>query len=179
MIGAPRQRQLIGLVVYALASLALIILMLLPLSPGAIRWPGPDWLTALAFAFVLRRPDYVPVLAIAAVMLIADILTMQPIGLHAAAVVVATEAARQRQDRWTGESFVAEWLRVAALMAMMLLAERVLRTIFFIPSTLAPMPPLGQDVMRLIATVAAYPLVVAVCRVFGLRRAAPGELDLV
>ena len=43
---------------------------------------------------------------------------------------------------------------------------------------LAPLPPLGQDILRLIATLAAYPLVVVVLRAFGLRRAAPGEMDL-
>lgn len=179
MIAAPRQRQLVGMLLFVMVGLALIVASLLPLSPGAIRWPGPDWLLALTFAWVARRPDHVPVLVIAVVLLVADILTMQPIGLHAAATVVATEAVRQRQERWSGQGFLAEWLRVAALMALMLLAERFLRTIFIIPSTLAPMPPLGQDVMRLIATVAAYPIVVAVCRVFGLRRAAPGELDLI
>ena len=51
-------------------------------------------------------------------------------------------------------------------------------TLFVIPPALAPLPPLGQDILRLIATLAAYPLVVVVLRAFGLRRAAPGEMDL-
>ena len=50
--------------------------------------------------------------------------------------------------------------------------------IISLPQTLAPMPPLGQDILRLIATVAAYPLVVWVARTLaGLRRAAPGETE--
>ena len=62
---------------------------------------------------------------------------------------------------------------------LMVLADRVVRALFVIPPVLAPMPPLGQDILRLIATVFAYPVVVAVTRALGLRRAAPGELELV
>lgn len=58
-------------------------------------------------------------------------------------------------------------------MALMVLAERTLRTLFLIPPTLAPLPPLGQDILRLIATVGAYPLVVAVLHPLGLRRPRP------
>ena len=151
---------------------------LLPLSPGAIRWPGPDWLMALTLAWVLRRPEQLPVLSVAAVMLLADVLFLRPIGLGAAIAVVATEAARRRETRWAEQGFVAEWLRVGALVALGLLAERVVMTLFVIPPALAPLPPLGQDILRLIATLAAYPLVVVVLRAFGLRRAAPGEMDL-
>lgn len=178
MITAPRQRQLIGQAVYVGAGLALIVLALLPLSPGAIRWPGPDWLLALSFAWVLRRPEQVPVLVIAAMMLAADVLLLRPPGLGAALAVAATEAARQREQRWAEQGFLAEWLRVGALMALMLLGDRIVRGLFMIPATLAPMPPLGQDIMRLIATMGAYPGVVAATRLLGLRRAAPGEMDL-
>lgn len=177
MIDGPRQRQLIGQSLFVAAGLALIVVALLPLRPGAIAWPGPDWLVALAFAWVLRRPEQVPVLIVAALMLTADILLLRPIGLGAAIAVVATEAARRREPRWRDQGFLVEWLGVATLIVMMVLADRVIRTLFLIPPTLAPLPPLGQDILRLIATIAAYPLVVVVTHVLGLRRAAPGELD--
>lgn len=179
MIAAPRQRQLIGQSLYVAAGLALIVGALLPLAPGRIGWAGPDWLAALTLAWVLRRPEQVPVLLVAALMLAADILLMRPIGLGAAIAVVATEAARRRAERWQEQGFVAEWARVAMLMLLMVLADRVVRALFVIPPVLAPMPPLGQDILRLIATVFAYPVVVAVTRALGLRRAAPGELELV
>ena len=179
MPATPRQRRLLGQLSYLLAALALLMISILPLSPGAVGWPGPDWLLALTFAWVLRRPEQVPVLTLAAVMLAADVLLLRPLGLGAAVAVAATEAARRREQRWAERGFAAEWLRVAALMAMMMLAGRVLHVLFVIPATLAPLPAFGQDVMRLIATIGAYPVVVALARALGLRRAAPAEMDLV
>ena len=90
---------------------------------------------------------------------------------------MATEVARRQQHRWRAQGFLFEWLRVAILVALMVLAERVIRTLFLVPVTLAPLPPLGSEVLRLIATIAAYPFVVAVLAALGLRHAAPGALD--
>ena len=179
MISPPRQRQLVGQALFIAAALALIVVALLPLRPGAVAWPGPDLLLCLVFAWVLRRPEQVPVLIIAAVMLVADILFLRPIGLGAALTVVATEAARRREHRWREQGFLVEWPRVAILMGLMVVADRVIRTLFLIPPALDPLPPLGQDLLHVIATVAAYPLVAAVLHVLGLRRAAPGEMELV
>ena len=177
MAALSRPRQLLGQTLYVLAALLLVAGALLPLSPGRIAWPGPDLLAALTLAWVLRRPEQVPVLVVAGVMLAADILLFRPLGLGAAIAVVATEVARHHQHRWRAQGFLVEWMRVAILMGMMVLAERVIRTLFLVPATLAPLPPLGQDMLRLIATVGAYPLVVAVLATLGLRRAAPSALD--
>lgn len=179
MAGTPRQNRLLGQFSYLVAALALLVVAILPLSPGSEGWPGPDWLLALTLAWVLRRPEQVPVVTVAGVMLLADILLLRPIGLGAAIAVVATEAARLREQRWAQHGFLAEWLRVAALMALMTLASRVLHTLFVIPVTLAPLPAFGQDMLRLIATIGAYPVIVATARALGLRRAAPAEMDLV
>lgn len=178
MIDPARGRRLWGLTGYVGISLAILIVALLPLAPGRVGWPGPDLLTALTLAWVLRRPEQVPVLVIAALALTADVLLMRPIGLGAVILVVGSEAARLREHRWREQRFLVEWLGVGTLMGAMMLADRVLRTILAVPQTLAPMPPLGQDLLRLIATVAAYPLVVWLARTLvGLRRAAPGETE--
>lgn len=179
MLSAPRQRQLVGQALFIAAALGLIVVALLPLTPGAVAWPGPDLLACLIFAWLLRRPEQAPVLVIAALTLVADILFLRPIGLGAALMVVATEAARRREHRWRAQGFLVEWLRVAILMGLMVVADRVIQTLFLIPPALAPLPPLGQDLLHLIATIAAYPLVVAVLYALGLRRAAPGEMELV
>lgn len=172
-----RQRRMLGQSIYVLVALTLIVGALLPLSPGRIGWPGPDLLTAVTLAWVLRRPAQVPVLTVAVVMLAADILLLRPLGLGAAIAVVSTEVARRHRHRWRAQGFVVEWLRVAILMGLMVLAERVIRTLFLVPATLAPLPPLGPEALRLIATIAAYPLVVALLAALGLRHAAPGALD--
>ena len=150
-----RQRQLLGQTSYLLAALTVILAALLPLAPGRIAWPGPDLLTAGTLAWVLRRPEQVPVLTVALVTLAADILLFRPLGLGALIAVVATEVARRQQHRWRAQGFLFEWLRVAILVALMVLAERVIRTLFLVPVTLAPLPPLGSEVLRLIATIAA------------------------
>ena len=62
---------------YAALALALLFLRLLPLGSIAGAWPGPDLLVCLTFAWVLRRPDYTPVLLIAAVLLLEDLRTAQ------------------------------------------------------------------------------------------------------
>src|SRR5690606_35781377 len=65
MIGPAARARLTGLALYVLMAFILLFLRLLPVSPGAISWPGPNLLLALTLAWVLRRPDQVPALAIA------------------------------------------------------------------------------------------------------------------
>ncbi len=50
---------------FAVLAAVLLFLRLLPLGSVAGGWPGPDLLMCLTFAWVLRRPDYVPALLIA------------------------------------------------------------------------------------------------------------------
>ena len=59
-------------------SLALIFVHLLPLETVPRKWAPPDILLAFAFAWVLRRPDYVPALLVAGVFLMADLLLQRP-----------------------------------------------------------------------------------------------------
>ena len=91
MFGPSRHRQLIGMTLYLLASLALIVVALLPLSPGRIGWPGPDLLTLVTFAWVLRRPEQVPVLVIAVVMLAAPALAKTVVATQFATAAAAAE----------------------------------------------------------------------------------------
>ena len=78
-----------GSALYVAAALVIVMAGLLPLGPGWVRWTGPDLLLALTFAWVLRRPDQAPVLLVAAVFLLADLLTLRPPGLRAARSVMA------------------------------------------------------------------------------------------
>lgn len=179
MIDPAARRQWAGALLYTLAALGVILAGLLPLSPGAIMLPGPELLLPLTFAWVLRRPEQVPVLLIALVFLIDGALTLRPLGLWAALAVITTEAARRREARWREQSFLVEWLRISALMLAMILADRFVQVVMFVPADLAPRPPLGQLLLRFLATAAAYPIVVGIARgLLGLRRAAPGEIDL-
>ncbi|AXC49436.1 rod shape-determining protein MreD [Paracoccus suum] len=173
MIEAPTRRRLIGQSIYVCTALLLLFLRLLPLHPGAVTWPGPDLLLCLTLAWVLRRPEQVPVVLIAAVFLIEDVLLQRPIGLWAAIAVLGTEAARHREVRWREHAFMVEWLRVGVLIAVMILAQRIAMALFVLP-----LPALGQTMLQLLATVAAYPpVVLAGHLLFGLRRGTPGDSD--
>ncbi len=172
---APLREVLGGAALYLLCCLALLFLRLLPLNAGLAGWPGPDLALCLTFAWVLRRPERLPALVIALVFLVEDILLMRPIGLGAAIVLIATEAARLREVRWRDQPFMVEWLRVGLLLGAMLLGYRIVQVMF-----LLPVPALGQVILQFIATLAAYPLVVVAAQgLFGLRRVSPAEADLI
>lgn len=173
MIARPTRRRLAGLALYVGLAMLVLFLRLLPLAPGRVPWPGPDLVLCLTLAWVLRRPDQVPALAIAAVVLVEDLLLMRPVGLWAAVVVIGSEVARAREARWRAHPFVVEWLRVSLLMALMMAAARLAVLVVLLPA-----PPLGQVLLQWLASVAAYPVVVlAGTMLTGLRRAAPGEAE--
>ncbi|MXQ09532.1 rod shape-determining protein MreD [Alphaproteobacteria bacterium GH1-50] len=158
---------------FLLIAAVLFFVQLLPLASGAGRMPGPDVLLLVVAAWVLRRPDYVPVLLIAAVFLLADILFMRPLGLWTAIVILGTEFLRARSVAVRDWSFAVEWLVVAVTIAVMFLANALVLTLF-----MANDAPLGLTLIHLIATVLAYPLVVILgARAMGLQKIAPGEVD--
>lgn len=173
MISAPTRTRIWGALIYLCVALVLIVMQILPLHSKLSSLPGPDLLIALSLAWVLRRPEQLPVLLIAAMILIEDLLILRPIGLKAMLVVLATEFLRRRQATWHDLSFVTEWLVVSLILGLILLAQRVILLLSF-----TPQPALGQEMLQLLATVACYPLVVASARlILGLRRPAPGEVD--
>lgn len=173
MIGPGLRARLGGAALYLLMAFLLLFYRLLPIAPGSIGWPGPNWLLGLTLAWVLRRPDQLPGPLIAAVVLVEDLVLMRPPGLWAAVMLLGAEAARKREARWREQGFMVEWLRVSGLMGVMMLANRVASILF-----LLPVPPLGMVLMQLIATVAAYPVTVLFSRVvLGLCRMGPVEAD--
>lgn len=157
MIDGPRGRRLIGQALFVLLFLILLFLRLMPLTPGRAGWPGPDLGLCLTLVWVLRRPEQAPVALIALLFLVEDVLLWKPLGLWTAIVVLGSEAARRREHRWRELPFMVEWARVAMLVAVMILANRIVLALFF-----HPLPALGPALLQYIATVAAYPLVAGV-----------------
>ena len=155
----------------ALAAL-IMLLRLLPLDPGPVRVPWPDMLIVITFAWVLRRPDHVPVLVVAGLFLLADVLFLRPLGLGAALAVLATEFLRARHGTWRDQPFALEWATVAAVLASLSLANAAVLAILVVDQ-----PALGATLLHLILTVLAYPLAAGLVRVLGIRYAAPGEVD--
>ena len=159
----------------AYLGLAILVLFahLLPLQTMPRGFAGPDLLVAFTFAWVLRRPDFAPPIAIAAVMLVADMLLQRPPGLWSVLVLLASEWLKGQDRRLRENTFAAEWITVAiALAAITLLYRLVLGLLIVSPGTLFLV------VMQYGLTILCYPVAVAVSAlVFGVRRPAPGEFD--
>lgn len=158
------------------ASLALIAAVvmfarLLPidLTPG--RVPGPDILLAVTFAWVLRRPDYVPVLLIAVLFFIMDMMFMRVPGVWPLMVVAGSEFLRRRESGMREQHFLLEWgLVILTLMAMVIM-QRVLLAVFFVDQV-----PFGRAMLQLLTTAAAYPIVVFISvYVLGIQKLQPGD----
>lgn len=151
----------------------LLFMHLIPLQTTPARWAAPDLLICLAFAWMLRRPDYVPVGLLALVMLVADLLFLRPPGLMAALVVLGAEFLRGRALMLRELPFGLEWAMVTGVMLAIMLANRLILFLVMVDR-----PQLGLTLLHLLATVLAYPLVVAVSRyALGVRKIAPGEVD--
>ena len=156
----------------AVAAL-LIFFKLLPLNDMAGQLPGPDLLLCMIFAWTVRRPDYMPVLLIAAVVLFEDMLLMRPPGLWTALVILGSEVIRSRVVLTRELSFGVEWLLVAGLMLALFVAYRLAFIVAFLPQ-----PALGYALVQSLWSIMAYPVVVAVSRYgLDLHKPATGELD--
>ncbi|GGG81291.1 hypothetical protein GCM10011415_33500 [Salipiger pallidus] len=159
----------------AFCGLAVLVMFyhLLPLDMMPPLYAGPDLLTAMCFAWVLRRPDYVPALLVAAVMLLADILFQRPPGLWSALVLLATEFLKSRDRRDRESTFVLEWIAVATTLATITILYRLALALLIVPTGSSFL-----SLMRYAMTVICYPLVVIVSQyLLGVRRLAPGDFD--
>ncbi|MEL6167542.1 MAG: rod shape-determining protein MreD [Pseudomonadota bacterium] len=152
---------------------AIIFIHLLPLGSGVGRLPGPDFLVALAFAWVLRRPEFAPVLAVAAIVFLSDVFFMRPLGLWTALVVIATEALRRQSGALRDQPFLAEWALVAGVTAVLFLANTCVLALFGVEQ-----PGLGLVLLQMIFTVVVYPIVTAVSGlVFGVTKPRPRDSE--
>jgi len=160
----------------AFLLLALLILSshLIPLDTQPRRWAPPDLLTAFTFAWLLRRPDYVPALLIASVVLLADFLLMRPPGLMAFLMVLGTEYARRRATGLTEASFVGEWVAVGLILTAIMVLNRFALLLFAVVQA-----PLGLTVVQLIATILCYPLVALITQsLMRVHKPAPGDGEM-
>ncbi len=156
---------------YLLLAALVMFLHLLPLDTQPDRWPFPDVLIALTFAWVLRRPEYVPTLLIAFVMLMADLLLQRPPGLLAALVVLGAAYLRSATRGMRDAGFVSEWTSVAVAITAVFVLNRVILAILSVQQA-----GLGPVVAQVVLTIAVYPLMVWLSQNgFGVRRTSVAE----
>lgn len=160
---------------YVALALAIMFCHLLPLDTLPRRWAPPDLLIAFTFAWTLRRPDYVPILSVAAVILLADLLFQRPPGLMAGLVVLACEYLRNRFGRLSEASFAGEWVAVAIMVAAVTVLNRAVLLVLAVD-----VATLGLVLIQMLMTIAAYPLVVLVTGLaMGIRKPGPNEADAI
>lgn len=177
-------------VIFVVLALVFLFFRLLPMGeviPGACapedgwcramvwlgRMPGPDLLLCIVFAWTMRRPDYLPALLIAAVVLLEDLVLLRPPGLWTALVVIASEFVRSRVALTRELNFGVEWLLVSAMMMAMLILYRIAFGL-----VLLPQPPFGFAMVQVIWSILCYPVVVFLSRaVLDLYKPAMGEVD--
>ena len=158
---------------YVAICLMVMFFDLLPLNSQPDRISGPDLITAVTFAWAIRRPEYVPGLLVGFVALLADFVLQRPPGLWAALLVVITESLK-RQDRSQREPlFSVGWLTIAVSVIVMLVIYQIVRLVFIIE-------PAGWTLIttQAVMTIAVYPVVVLLSHfLFGVRRGNPRDSD--
>lgn len=159
--------------IFVILALFVLFVRLLPLGTDAGRLPGPDLLLCVMLAWVMRRPDYLPVLMITALVFLEDIILMRPLGLWTALVVLATEFLRSRAALTRELSFAVEWMLIAGLMVGLLLGYRLFFALAFLPQS-----GFGFAMTQTLWSILCYPLVVMASRlILDLRKPAMGEVD--
>ena len=173
MVDPVTRTRLAHQLLFLAIAAAVVFAQVLPFRIGGGRVPGPDILVLMAFAWVMRRPDFVPPLLAGGVVLAADVLFMRPIGLWAALAVAGLEFLRGRSALSRDLPFLVEWFTVSGVLLLMTLANAAALML-----TMVPRAPLGLDFLQLIVSCLSYPLVVALtARPFGVGKLAPGEVD--
>ncbi|WP_417243476.1 rod shape-determining protein MreD [Celeribacter sp.] len=166
------QRWLHRAAFVAISALALFI-YILPLHVGMGRWPGPDPILAFALAWVLRRPNWIPLWLAAPVFLLCDFMFLRPPGLWAALCVIALEFLRTREATSRDMPFAVEWAMVGGVMLAMAVVYRAVLAVFMVDLT-----SLGLVISGQISTLIAYPFVVLMsASLLGVRRLTPAEAD--
>ena len=122
-------------------------------------------------AWVAQRPDYVPVLLFAALLVVTELLFLRPPGVASGLAVIGLEAMRSRAGLLRERGFFTEWITAGVILALLLVAERIVLAVFFVDQ-----PAFTLAVLGLFVNIAAYPAVAALSVwVLRVRRLAPGE----
>jgi len=90
MAETPTAEVWTGRVIYAGVMAAIIFIQLLPLDTRPDVWAAPDLMLTVTLAWTARRPDFSPLILIAGMFLLADLLFQRPPGLWTGLVIIMT-----------------------------------------------------------------------------------------
>ena len=158
---------------FVVLTLVILFIHLLPLNTTPGGWALPDMLLGFAFAWSVRRPDYVPAILLGGMLLLADLLLQRPPGLWAAIVLLCSESLKAQIQSLRAAAFPVEWATVAGLILGATVVNRVVLAVLLIDVP-ALLPTLAQMGM----TILCYPLMVFITHaLLGVRKSVPGDLD--
>ncbi len=158
---------------FALLCILILFAHLLPLDTLPRSWGSPDLMMAMCFAWAVRRPDFVPVVLVAAVFLLADVLLLRGPGFWAALVVIASEYLRAHAVSLRDVPFPFEFATVAGAMAICFVVYRIGLSILFVEQA-----QLSIFLTQALSTILIYPIVVAVSHfVLGVRKTSASDVN--
>jgi len=169
---APASRLWTMRIAFAALVLLLLFFHLLPLqtATGGLIWP--DLILAFAFAWSVRRPEFVPATLLALCFLIADLLLQRPPGLWALLALIACEHLKGQARGLRDATFASEMVSVAAWIVGVGAAYSLALALLIIDR-----PPLIPVIIQIVVTLLAYPIVVAITHAFmGVRKSTPKDL---
>ncbi len=134
-------------------------LYLLPIHLASPLWAAPDLIMGLTYVWSLRRPHDIPILLIAFVIFMADLLFQRPPGLMAAIIVIGCEFLRSRSPFTRDATIVIEWFIIGVVVASSFLVNRLVLSLVLVPTL-----PLSTELMQIAMTVISYPLIVILFR---------------
>lgn len=156
-------------------SLVTILCHLLPLSTLPSRFAPPDIMMAFTFAWVLRRPDFVPALSVAAVFLLADLLLQRPPGLMTALIILGCTYLTTRAGSLREASFAGEWLAVCMTIASITVLNRVVLWVLAVNQA-----QLGLTLIQMVLTMLFYPVAALFTHyVLRVRKLTPGDAEAI
>ncbi len=173
MIDSAVRARLAHWALFLVLVFIVYFLRLIPANPGTRQLPDPYWVVIFGYAWVIRRPDYVPTPLFAAAVFLGDVLFLRPLGLWSAISIGGLEFLRARAQFSRELPFLFEWAMVAGVIVLMAVANRVLLGVFIVNQ-----PDLASTGIQLLLSILAYPLVVGIsATLFGVRKVAPGATD--
>ena len=147
------------MVSFVLIVFVLIFIKVLPLNTVPKEWTAPDLLLCVTLVWCLRNPIRAPIILLAALFLLQDIILQRPIGLFSAVATLMCEWAKCQALRAKEFPFVIEWVTAAiAMIAIFILVQSIASL------SMITKPSMWVFGKELIFTILAYPLVTLLCR---------------
>lgn len=173
MAETVEERRLVYWALYVLIAFVLFFVHFLPQQTTPSVWAAPDILLLLTYAWTVRRPEFVPLVLVGVMFLLADFLYHRPPGLAAACAVLGAEFLRSRANDLRRATFMLEWLLVGCTVVGAFVLGRLITGL-----ALVPQAPLSLSLVQLVLTIAFYPVVAAFCHyVLGVRPTMRGSVE--